>query len=161
MGQYPLERTRERYLILYTWKIIEGLVPNQCNLVSLHTRKRPNLLNSLPAYLRNLTDIPIQKFKKELERSLRNIPDEPGVPQYTKYRAAPLNSLVDQIQYHIRGQAWHTSNGQWWMRNSDQVSKSNAVSMMRMQTKSSQKYVSQDRGGSSSTTGRPNSDVFF
>ena len=54
-------------------EIIEGLVPNQCNLVSLHTRKRPNLLNSLPAYLRNLTDIPTQKFKKELDRSQMNL----------------------------------------------------------------------------------------
>ena len=91
----------------------------------------------------------------------RNIPDEPGVHQCTKYRSAPSNLLVDQIHYHIRGQAWHTSNSQRWMRNTDQVSKPNAVSMMKEHTKSNQKYVSQDRGGSGSTTGRPNSDAFL
>ena len=81
LGLYSLEKRRESYLILYTWKIIEGLVPNKRNLVSLHTRRHgrkcklialnsnltskkvrnlldnsfsregPNLFNSLPAYL--------------------------------------------------------------------------------------------------------------
>ena len=101
------ERTRECYLILYTWKIIKSLVPNQCNLASLHSRKTPNFLNSLPAYLRNLTDIPIQKFKKRVGQIFRmNL----GYPN-TRNIQLP-HSLVDQIQYHIRRQASHTSNGQ-------------------------------------------------
>ena len=35
---YSLERRRERYLVIYTWKTLEGLVPNTCNLISTETR---------------------------------------------------------------------------------------------------------------------------
>ena len=36
---YSLERRRERYLVIYTWKTSEGLVPNNCNLISAETRR--------------------------------------------------------------------------------------------------------------------------
>ena len=37
-----------------------------------------------------------------LDRSLSEIPDEPGIPGYTKYRNVLSNSLTDQINQNNR-----------------------------------------------------------
>ena len=60
------------------------------------SRKRPYLSNSSPVYSTNLTNIPVQKFKQELHRLLKNIPDVPGIPRYTKYRAVP-SKFTDEL----------------------------------------------------------------
>ena len=89
---YSLERRRERYLVIYTWKTLEGLVPNNCNLISTETRRHgrkcivipssatvaktanlidnsfttrgPKLFNCLPLPLRNLSGVSVTTFKK-------------------------------------------------------------------------------------------------
>ena len=40
----------------------------------------PKLFNSLPKYLRNLSNIKVEDFKEALDKYLSDIPDEPNVP---------------------------------------------------------------------------------
>ena len=119
---YSLERRRERYRIIYTWKILEKLVPNINNGVkskshprlgrkciiptqtaskyskirdssfSMHALK---LFNALPREIRDITNVPLTQFKKALDSHLSNIPDEPQLPNYTMYRRANTNSITD------------------------------------------------------------------
>ena len=134
LNLYSLERRRERYLILYTWKILEGLVPNfssdlskitcywsvrhgrKCKIPSLKHRgsvgtkresfvsvKGPRLFNTLPAHIRNIAGQSLAVFKKHLDKFLKSIPDEPGLPGYAASRAAGSNSIVDQFHYR---RAW-------------------------------------------------------
>ena len=95
---YSLERRRERYRIIYAWKILEGLVPNltgrsqvvgkstfrygricivppvvtapknrlQCLREGSFCVKGPQLFNSLPSHLRNMTGVSHLEFKNEL-----------------------------------------------------------------------------------------------
>ena len=55
------------------------------------------LFNSLPKYLRNITNISVQSFKNHLDKYLSTIPDEPTVDGYYGMRAANSNSLIDVI----------------------------------------------------------------
>ena len=120
---YSLERRRERYRIIYAWKILENLVPNindgvkskqhprlgrkciippqkkstsldkiQDSSFTMHALK---LFNALPRNIRDMTNVPLDKFKKALDLHLRKIPDEPQLPHYTIRRRAPTNSLID------------------------------------------------------------------
>ena len=106
------ERRIERYKILYTWKVLEGKVPDcglqveenlrqgrlcklpplkQCSARVQTLRENsfqvqgPKLFNSLPPKLRNMSKCSIDEFKFELDQFLQKIPDEPNVPgiQYT------------------------------------------------------------------------------
>ena len=102
------ERRMERYRIIYTWKIIEGLVPN-CG-EKVHTNERrgrlseippingratqrlktlreksfnihgPKLFNALPCSIRNTSKCSIEEFKMKLDQWLVNIPDQPRTP---------------------------------------------------------------------------------
>ena len=134
LNLYSLERRRERYIVIYTWKILEGLVPNfssnvskitcywsdrygrKCKIPSLIRRgnirtkrenflsvKGPRLFNTLPPHLRNSAGQSLETFKSHLDKFLKDIPDEPGLPGYVASRAAGTNSLVDQV--HPR-RAW-------------------------------------------------------
>ena len=49
---YSLQRRRERYCIIYVWKIFEGLVPNLCSVVRLKSK--------LDCYLKNIVDLPVR-----------------------------------------------------------------------------------------------------
>ena len=99
------ERRMERYRIIYTWKTIEGLVPN-CG-IKVHTNERrgrfceippingratqrlktireksfningPKLFNALPSSIRNTSKCSIEEFKLKLDQWLSNIPDQP------------------------------------------------------------------------------------
>ena len=126
---YSLERRRERYRILYVWKIIEGVVPNlpgrsqivcktslrfgrlcQIPPVASSTSNKlqrlregsfcvngPKLFNSLPSYLRNMSGMSHLEFKKELDKFLGTVADEPQSRGYTACRRANSNSLLDMI----------------------------------------------------------------
>ena len=59
--------------------------------------KGPRLFNILPVELRNLSDITVEEFKRELDRYLTSIPDEPLIPGYTAMRRTDSNSLLDMI----------------------------------------------------------------
>ena len=132
LGLYSLQRRRERYRILYVWKVLEGVVPNVndnegsgiqqnmnprfgrlCVVPSYHTLRNSKvktlydgtlsvhgskLFNVLPRYIRNITDCSIGIFKSELDRFLRQIPDEPLIPGYINSSLTyGSNSLIDII----------------------------------------------------------------
>ena len=125
---YSLERRRERYRLIYVWKILEGMAPNlPHNSIQTKTTLRngrvcviplvknnlpaklrsmregsfsvngPSLFNKLPARIRNLKNISVDKFKETLDEFLHTIPDEPQCPGYTAYRRAESNSLLHMI----------------------------------------------------------------
>ena len=126
---YSLERRRERYRIIYAWKILEGLVPNLtgrsqvvgkstfrygriCVVPPVVTApknrlqrlregsfcvKGPQLFNSLPSHLRNMTGVSHLEFKNELDKFLWTIADEPLICGYTARRRTESNSLLHMI----------------------------------------------------------------
>ena len=107
---YSLQQRYERYFILYTWKILEGMVPD-CGIKVLISDRRgrycplpplpktrsklinlkeqtfqiwgPKLFNCLPSQLRNMTGCGIDKFKACLDNYLQLIPDEPKTETLT------------------------------------------------------------------------------
>ena len=109
---YSLQRRRERYRIIYTWKILENLVPNVngCFKCKDHPRlgrmclskyagpynsrlrdstltiQGAKLFNAMPKNIRNLKNIPVDKFKNALDKHLQTIPDEPQIRGYTGCR---------------------------------------------------------------------------
>jgi hypothetical protein len=99
------ERRLERYRILYTWKVLEGRVPN-CGVESYTSERNgrlcrlppinknasqrvktlrvkslnvngPVLFNSLPKTIRNLSKCSIDDFKFKLDKYLETVPDQP------------------------------------------------------------------------------------
>ena len=121
LKMYSLQRRRERYIIIYTWSIIENLVPNVGNISSYRNPRQgrkcyiplvqrgpwqklvyssfkiqgPRLFNALPSYLRNLSGCTKDKFKNELDKYLFRIPDEPLMPGYTALRRSDSNSIIN------------------------------------------------------------------
>jgi hypothetical protein len=119
---YSLERRRERYIILYVFKILNGLVPNigitakhhqrrgrECarpyvnDRVPTATKKRnafiykgPLLFNCLPQEIRNMTTPNIVKIKNEVDKFLMKIPDQPNLPHY--YAPVKNNSIIEHLQ---------------------------------------------------------------
>ena len=123
---FSLQRRRERYRILYTWKILEGIVPNLagksevmskqslrfgrvCEIPPVPTSTKnklqrlregsfcvngPKLFNTLPSDLRNLTGVDLTDFKKELDKFLLTIADEPLTCGYTARRRTDSNNLL-------------------------------------------------------------------
>ena len=109
-----LERRRDRYDIVYMWKMLEGLVPTIPTLCvrenirlgryvvipSIPTKIREKWrsvkfqsfccragrsFNSMPKELRNLTGVKLETFKQSLDKLLRWIPDKPRVPGYSSF----------------------------------------------------------------------------
>ena len=123
-----LERRRERYMIMYIWSILEGIVPNISNAnegieTKNHVRhgrkcvipivKRSpyaavieaslrvhgaKLFNAMPSSIRNLTNCTKEHFKVKLDEVLLKIPDEPQLRRYTSYRRTDSNSILDMIR---------------------------------------------------------------
>ena len=106
---YSLQRRRERYIIIYVWKILEGLVPNlfppictkessrrgrtfitsHINVGRLGTLEYNSfrwrvirLFNKLPLLLRNVTVCSVHSFKKKLDFYLSTVPDFPCEPGF-------------------------------------------------------------------------------
>ena len=123
---YSLQRRRERYRIIYTWKITEGLVPNINNKVisSQHPRHGRRLqlycpassskkydgfmpqhgvklFNLLPKHIRSISSTSLSIFKSALDKFLVEVPDEPLLPSYTLYRRADSNSLIHMVKLWI------------------------------------------------------------
>ena len=128
---YSLERRRERYTIIYTWKILENKVINlenqpimpktngearngrTCKIPQIRSHqgialslqentfkiRGPKLFNAMPKEIRNITGVNTDTFKKQLDKWLRKVPDEPGFPGYTSQRRANSNSILDQRHY--------------------------------------------------------------
>ena len=128
---YSLERRRERYSIIYVWKMIEGLVPNigiihhdagrrgRCcdippmmksapcwlkNLWENSFRVRgPMLFNCIPSCIRSMTGCDVQNFKHALDDWLKFIPDEPLVAGYQARRQATTNSIRHMVAVEAAG----------------------------------------------------------
>jgi len=122
---YSIERRRERYIIIYVWKMINNMVPNigiqvknhprlgiQClirrispratnriqTICSASLRVRGcQLFNILPKEIRNLQNIETNIFKDRLDTFLSTIPDEPKFSGYIG--RAETNSLINQSNY--------------------------------------------------------------
>jgi hypothetical protein len=125
------QRRMERYKIIYCCKVMENIVPN-CGLEITNKNKNrngrkclvrklrgppksrtlrdssfqcvgPRLFNALPKEIQNLTSISIEEFKKNLDKLLTQIPDEPKVPGLTPSCLTPearlTNSLVHWIPF--------------------------------------------------------------
>ena len=122
---YSLERRRERYMILFLFKVLCNLVPNPGfswdynnrtgyrMYISKNNWRAPSrvrklvknspcskaavIYNKLPVYLRLKSDDNVDTFKRKLDQLLTAIPDEPDVMR----RAAKSNSLEHQLDYRI------------------------------------------------------------
>ena len=123
-NMYSQERRRERYIIIFIWKISQGLVKGYdlkftstdgrrgrtviphaiVNTSPASVRKAresslgvrgAKLFNLLPLNLRNLNSSCVDTFKKNLDDFLSNIPDQPTVSGLG--RPADTNSLLHQI----------------------------------------------------------------
>ena len=136
MHLYSLERRRERYKIIYIWKMLENMVPNftlERSQIKCHTSLRygrqcivppvsrtassrvqslsegslcvngARLFNTLPANIRNMTNVELPKFKEKLDEFLATIPDEPQCPGYTAARRADSNSLLNMVPACTQG----------------------------------------------------------
>ena len=131
MKMLSLQRRLERYRIIYLWKILEGQAPNcgisstspearlgrKCTIPSMNTAARqavqslkeqtfqvqgPKLFNSLPAFIRNTRNCPLDIFKAKLDKWLENVPDEPSVrgltPGGCDAEARASNSIIHQAR---------------------------------------------------------------
>ena len=122
MKIYSLERRRERYRIIYVWKVLENMVPNindkikpklndrrgrQCTIpttksagkiANIHrsslTVHGAQLFNIMPKHIRDTTNVPVKKFKQILDAYLAQIPDQPLIIGYTALKQAESNSIV-------------------------------------------------------------------
>ena len=120
---YSQERRRERYMVLFLWKISEGLVcgydvtftesdrRGRIAIPKPFIRTAPanvrrareaslgvkgcKLFNILPDSVRNMRGTSLDSFKRELDKFLSSIPDQPTIPGLQ--RAAETNSLIHQI----------------------------------------------------------------
>ena len=104
-----LQRRRERYIIIYVWKILENLVPNLVKPLQFYVSDRRGrlcsvshvrlghtgtlayssfrwksirLFNSLPMRIRNITACPPLVSKKQLDLHLSPILDCPCTPNF-------------------------------------------------------------------------------
>ena len=124
LGMFSQERRRERYQVIFIWKICQGLVhgynleftssDRRGRMVVPHLVPRKScasvrraresslsvkgarIFNLLPAWIRTLNGVSVEKFKSELDRFLSGVPDQPTCPG--RQRAAATNSLLDQLQ---------------------------------------------------------------
>ena len=123
---YSQERRRERYCIIFVWKIAQQLVqgynmdfvhnPRRGRLALVHQAspqtstpavkkardaslqvKGSKLFNLIPKELRDMSGTVLQ-FKGRLDKWLSSVPDQPTVNG--RQRVAQTNSLLDQVPMH-------------------------------------------------------------
>ena len=134
------QRRLERYQLLYTWKVMEGLVPNpgltwspaearrgrECEVPHLRgsaavqaLRKQsyqmsgPNLWNCLPKDIRNKTGCSQDEFKELLDQFLTLVPDEPRSDGCTPGACNPhTGRATNTLRYQAarRREVWRVSN---------------------------------------------------
>ena len=131
------QRRIERYKVMYTWKVLQGLVPDpgvnkmpenenrgrMCRVPFSRDPKRlatfqlsgPKLFNCLPKEIRNFTKGGVEDFKVHLDAFLSRIPDEPRCQGLTPgatdmLLSKPSNSLLHQVP-----RAWREKLPCGWM----------------------------------------------
>ena len=109
LGLYSLQRKREKYCIIYIWKIIEDLAPNFLNpITSTFSGRRSRscvishlnvgregtlsynsfrwrsirLFNSLPIHLRSIASCSVLRFKTQLDIFIGSVEDLSGLPGF-------------------------------------------------------------------------------
>ena len=125
---YSQERRRERYQIIFLWKVAQGMVQGYhatfyqsdrrgrlmqlaplCNNAPAAVRnaresslqvRGARLFNSIPRELRDIFTGTTDQFKVRLDEWLLTIPDQPTIPG--RQRAASSNSLLDQVQIALQ-----------------------------------------------------------
>jgi len=126
LDMYSLERRRERYLIIYMWKILESRVPNcSINPIDVYWNDRqgrlcrktknkgkgkaqtlreqtlavrgPRIFNCLPAHIRNLQGVETDTFKRALDTYLKYVPDCPLINGYQDSFGQDKNSIELRI----------------------------------------------------------------
>ena len=100
MDQTRISRNSHRTKALQALRSVTKYTPARvkaARYASLGYRS-PCLFNTIPADLRNLTNVLVDKFKKELDKFLSMVTDEPQIPGYTTYRRADTNSIVDMVK---------------------------------------------------------------
>ena len=117
-----LQRRRERYICIYVWKILEGLVPNFGLQSTVNNRRGrycivpttrrvvsqrlktirfnslgvfgPRLFNHLPSHIRDISGCSVDTFKNALDRHLSTIPDEPRIAKLVRYCSRSSNFML-------------------------------------------------------------------
>jgi hypothetical protein len=120
---YSQEPRRERYMVIFLWKISQGIVKGYSVIVSVIGRrsrttlprdvvqsspslvrkaressigvKGARLFNLLPAHIRKIDANNVETFKKSLDSFLTDIPDQPTIAG--QGRTGESNSLLHQI----------------------------------------------------------------
>lgn len=122
---YSLQRRRERYIVIYAWKILEKMVPNVGLQENPHQRRgrlcyvrdiqgttlrlrtltynsfshnSARLFNCLPRHLRDLTGITPDTFKRHLDKWLSTLPDEPPIPGYPNLHNNTLTQVTSRLR---------------------------------------------------------------
>lgn len=121
LGWLSVERRFDRYRMIYTWKALEGVVPDfgvscynthrngrMCRVPSINTKASqhsqslmegslrvcgPRLFNSIPAATRALTGCQLPTFKSALDDFLKTVPDQPRIPGYAGRCHRATNSM--------------------------------------------------------------------
>ena len=132
LNMFSLERRRERYCVIYIWKILNYLAPNfGGNIIQNYFDDRRGRLCSTPALIRGSSDsmksirddslavrgpklfnaMPrdirdltgtLEQFKARLDKFILTVLDEPQLPGYQRTGS---NSLVEQLNRMRRGGA--------------------------------------------------------
>ena len=125
---YSQERRRERYQIIFLWKVAQGLVQGYkssfyqsdrrgrlmalaplSNQAPSSVRKAresslqvrgAKLFNIIPREIRDTSTGTPEMFKAKLDEWLSRVPDQPTIPD--RLRAATSNSILDQVQYILQ-----------------------------------------------------------
>ena len=124
---YSQERRRERYMIIFLWKLSQGMV-NGYHVTFTHSERRgrlilpnnvvarapamvrraresslgvkgANIFNILPGHIRSLNSEHVDTFKTKLDTFLSLVPDQPTIGGHP--RAAETNSLLHQIPLYF------------------------------------------------------------
>ena len=124
LKMYSQERRRERYRIIFVWKVLQGLVQGYpissrqsprrgrlvdvakfCSSAPAAVKKAreaslsvhgAKLFNLLPRHIRDISTGTTDQFKRELDSWLECVPDQPTTQG--RQRAAKTNVLIDQVQ---------------------------------------------------------------
>ena len=136
MNMISIQRRLERYRIIYSWKILENLVPN-CGLEVIidSTESRqgrrfqvpeidrkaatskqldqifqvngPKLFNCLPPRIRNIKNVGLDDFKMALDKYLESVPDQPKIDGLTPGTQDPAGVYSNSILHQTkRGPMW-------------------------------------------------------
>jgi hypothetical protein len=124
LNLYSLQRRRERFIIIHTYKIYMKQAPNDINLVfhenprlgtqckrlplnsknaklntlrfNFFSHSAPRLFNVIPGQIKSAKTV--ESFKKHLDNFLRKIPDNPPTAGYKRINSNSLTEWVSSIQ---------------------------------------------------------------